>query len=116
MDQLSLQSIEPLSGRSAHRQYPAAVHFKERSLEKLSDGVDDLLQVPCADSVGLCDYRDTPLDAEHLADGQMLHRLRHDALICRNHEHDGRYAAGSGQHIADEEAMAGNVDKADAEL
>ena len=45
----------------------------------------------------------------------MLHCLRHDAFVGRDNKHDCRNAASSGEHVADEEAVTGNVNKADAE-
>src|ERR1035438_1560571 len=45
----------------------------------------------------------------------MLHRLWHDALVGRDDEHDRRNATGAGEHVAYEQAVAGNVDKADPE-
>ena len=68
-----------------------------------------------AHGVGLSDHGDAVRDSEQLADGQMLHRLRHDALVGRDDEHDCRHATGAGEHVADEVAVPGNVDEADAE-
>src|ERR1700686_2290860 len=45
----------------------------------------------------------------------MLDSLGHDALIGGDHEYDRRNTAGPGEHGADEQAMPGDVDEADAD-
>ncbi len=91
------------------------VFGEKRSLQKPLDGVRDLLQLGSADSVGFGNDGQPLRDAEQIADGEMLHCLRHDALVGRDNKHDCRNTASSGEHVTDEKAVAGNVNKADAE-
>jgi hypothetical protein len=45
----------------------------------------------------------------------MLHCLRLDTFVGRDNKHDCGNAASSREHVADEEAVTGNINKADAE-
>ena len=59
--------------------------------------------------IGLGQGHQPRLDAQERADGQMLARLGHHALVGRDHEHDEVDAAHSGQHVLDEALVAGHV-------
>ncbi len=54
---------------------------------------------------------DAAIDAEQIDDGEMLARLRHDAIVGGNDQQDKVDAARAGQHVVDELFMAGNVDE-----
>ena len=49
------------------------------------------------------------VDAEQVDDRQMLARLWHDALVCRNHEEREVDAPNAGKHVLDEPLVAGNI-------
>jgi hypothetical protein len=50
------------------------------------------------------------------ADGQVLARLGHDALVGGNHQHGEIDAAHPGQHVLDEALVARHVDDLDGEV
>ena len=51
---------------------------------------------------------------EQLDDGEVLARLRHDAVVGRDDQQHEVDAADAGEHVADEALVAGHVDDADA--
>ena len=73
------------------------------------------MQLRSADGVCLGDDGDAARNAKQFADGHMLDRLRHYALVGRYHQHYGRDTTRACEHVADEEAMTRYVNKAYAE-
>ena len=53
------------------------------------------------------------LQPEQVHDGQMLARLRHDAVVGGDHQHHEVDARGAGQHVVHEALVTGHVDEAD---
>ena len=51
-----------------------------------------------------------------MADVHVFAGLRHDALVCRDHEQDGVDAAGASQHVLHEALVAGHVDERERSL
>ena len=59
--------------------------------------------------VALGDDHHAVPDAQKLQNAQMLHRLRHEALVGGHHQHGQIDAASPRQHIADELFVAGDI-------
>ena len=62
--------------------------------------------------VGLCERDNERGDAQQLQHGQVLGRLRHDAVICCDAQKRHVDASRARDHLADELLMAGDVDYA----
>ena len=62
--------------------------------------------------VGLCHGDDQALHAQYAKDRQVLHCLRHDAVVGRDHEQGHVDAGGAGHHLAHEALVARHVDHA----
>ena len=56
---------------------------------------------------------DAALNAEQIDDGKVLARLRHDAVVGRDHQQHEIDAGRPGQHVVDEFLVAGHVDEAE---
>ncbi|MNC84609.1 hypothetical protein D3C83_01670 [compost metagenome] len=65
------------------------------------------------DAVGLGDHGDAAGDAEELEYVQVLDRLRHHAVVGRDHQQGEVDAAHAGQHVADEALVSRHVHEAD---
>jgi hypothetical protein len=63
--------------------------------------------------VRFCQHDQSSLDSQKRQDGQMLARLRHDALIGGDDQQHGVHPAHAGKHVLDEVTMPGDVDDPD---
>jgi hypothetical protein len=68
------------------------------------------------DQVGLGDSHEAALDSQQAADIEMLARLRLDRFVSGDNQKDDVNAARTGQHVAHEALVAGNVNEADLDV
>ena len=69
---------------------------KCRSVEQLLDLVRHLCALNWPSEIGFSQHHDATFDAKEVDDSQMLARLRHDAVIDRNHQQHDIDAGGAG--------------------
>ena len=87
--------------------------LEERAAREAREVFPHQLQPVGLDEIGLGERDQPALDPQQRADGQVLARLRHDALVGGDHQHGEVDAAHAGQHVLDEPLVAGHVDDLD---
>jgi hypothetical protein len=94
--------------------FDARCIFQEGSLNQLPGVIlDQLNPVLIVHHVALGKYDDSAADSQHVQNMEMLHRLRHDALIQRYNQQNHVDSADSRQHVADKLFMSRYVNDAD---
>jgi hypothetical protein len=101
------------SARSAARSSMSPCALEERSAHGGGHVLSHELEPVRLDQVRLGQRDEPRLDSEQGADGQVLPRLRHHALVRRDHQHRQIDAADPGQHVPDEALVARHVDDLD---
>ncbi len=105
------QVVETLTGRHRDRHDPRIV--QERLRHVVADVEHCQLAALVVDQIDLGEGDDAVADAEQFEDAEVLLRLRLPPLGRGDHEQAGVDAADTGQHVAQETHMAGDVDEAD---
>ena len=67
---------------------------------------------PEAAEVDFVQHDDAVFQAQQTADLEVLHSLRHDALVRRHHENHQIHARRTGNHVAHKFFMAGHIHNA----
>ncbi len=83
------------------------------SLQELRDVGRDLRLPRRRREIDLGQRDDAALDAEQIDDGEVLARLRHDAVVGRDHQQHEIDAGGAGQHVVHEFLVPRHVDEAE---
>ena len=111
-------------GRRAARAGPAPVFTETGTIgragqegvrDRASHVVADQLEPVGLGEVGLGQRHEAGLDAQELADREVLAGLRHHALVGGDDQQREVDAARAGQHVLDEALVAGHVDDLDHE-
>jgi len=106
--------LEACSGMGAGGEDCMRVRIEESVCEKGSYLVAYFSKLGIRDELGFGYDSETAGDPEQLADGEVFACLRHDALVGSDDEHDGGDASSAGEHVADEECVAGDINETDA--
>jgi hypothetical protein len=84
IEQQIAQEIHAVAGDGGDRKNVGAA--KSRAVQQLRDLGFDFRALRFIDQIGLGERDNAAGDAEQIDDGQMLARLRHDAVIGRDHQ------------------------------
>jgi hypothetical protein len=87
--------------------------FEKGSAQEAADVLLDELPPLGLGQVGLGQHDQAAPDAEELADGEMLPRLRHHALVRGDHQHDEVDPTHACQHVLHEPLVPGDVHDAE---
>jgi hypothetical protein len=90
--------------------------FEPGAQQSVGDVVAEPPQAVAIDEIGLGQRHQPAPNAEQVEDREMLARLRHDAIIGRDHQQRVVDAGRARQHVVDELLVAGHIDEADDRL
>src|SRR5213078_5021735 len=89
--------------------------FEEGPAQEIRNFQTDNLERVGVHEIRFCEHRDSMLNVKHPADIEVLARLRLDALVCGDDQQDEINSADSGEHVAHETLVPGNIHKAEAD-
>jgi len=106
-----LELLEARAGEARQRQDRRVL--EERAHDRLAHVLGRQLDHRGVDRVDLRQRDQTALQSEQRHDRQVLARLRHDAVVGRDHQDDDVDARRAGDHVLDELLVPRHVDDAD---
>src|SRR5437773_2462247 len=89
--------------------------FEERPAQEIRNFQTDNLERVGVHEIRFCEHRHSMLNVKHPADIEVLASLRLDAFIGSDDQKDEINSADSGEHVAHEAFVAGNVHEAEAD-
>ena len=109
---LRAELVQSLAGHERERDHRRVLQGCPRG-QRL-DFLLDFGDSRCRRQIDLRDHEDRAVDAKQMEDVEMLLGLRHHAIVGRDGEEHEIEAVRSGQHVADEALVSGNIDDAGA--
>src|SRR5205085_8166761 len=114
--QFGLELIQALSGDRADGNDRGRSGIEERSANEVFDFEANDLESVSVDQIRLSENDDATRDCQQAADIEMLASLRLYGFVGGDHQQHNIDAAHTGEHVAHETFVPGNVNKSQANL